>query len=124
MKIKLIQTVILLHFIFVSNAQFSKDLGVHYYRIIVENPINRETQCIGYNPTTQIQNSALQFHLLNTKRSSAVMSDSTIYKITPMYNYNGKVLNYNWFPKLLCFQINKKNNYYQYHNLPFYLRNG
>lgn len=108
MKIKLIQTVILLHFTFVSNAQFSKDLGGHYSRINVENPLNRETKCIGCNPTTRIQNIVLPCDLLNIKRSSAVMSDSTIYKITPMYDYDGKVKNYNWFPKLLCFQIKKK----------------
>ena len=108
MKIKLIQTVILLHFTFVSNAQFTKDLGSHHGRIIVENQINREMQSIRYNPTTQLKNIVLPCHLLNIKSISAVMSDSTIYKITPMYDYNGKVINYNWFPKLLCFKTNKK----------------
>jgi hypothetical protein len=71
-------------------------LITNYGRIIAVDPINGQWMHIGYATPPRLPNVAWSYDLPNARWSYAVGVDGNIYNPTPIIDFYGRIINYNW----------------------------
>lgn len=71
-------------------------LITNYGRIIAVNPVDGQWMHIGYATPPRLPNVAWSYDLPRANWSYAVGLDGNIYNPIPIYDYYGRVINYNW----------------------------